>query len=204
LQKSQLETQHQVAQAQFQQQQITAPLNGQLVSLKVKTGDFLQPGQQIGEIRASEGAYIELELNPNQKAALNIGQILNITSPGQSFTGQVTNLAQLPSSQTEHYQAEISITNTTFPIHPGDLVEVQLPLSTSRSDTHLVPLDALLVRESGPVLISIQDDNTILENPVQIINYSQSFVEILTNLSKSMRVALSGHRLLTSGDQINY
>ena len=201
-QRAQLVTAARVAAEQVKLQQVTAPVNGEVTRLTVRVGDYVTPGQVIGEVNALEGAFLSLDVSAAVRNQLHLGQVVPIVADGQEFSGEVSRLANAASSQTSLWQVDITITSTPRVLEPSDTVMVLLPSSPSRDGSVFIPLDALTIRQSGPVLFTVTDANTALEHAVEVVGFDGDLVEARVNLTASDQVVVSGNRLLRTGDKV--
>lgn len=201
-QRSQLTTQLGVAREQVRMQQVTAPLSGTIVRLSVKPGDYVTPGQQVGEVNALAGAKITLDVSEGVRNALEVGRVIDIVADKQTFTGEVTNLATAPNSATSLWQVEVYVASTPLVVHPNQTVVVKLPIGLSSSDTHFVPLDAVTVRQNGIVMFTVNADNTVQENVLEVVGYDSNYVEARVAIPSDARVVVKGNRDLRQGDAV--
>lgn len=202
-QRVQLQTQFRVAQEQLEAQQVSSPVNGSITSLTVLPGDYVTPGQVIGEVAANEGAYVRLQVSNGIQNQLAIGRIIPIHTTNQSFTGTITRLASLPNSTTGLWQVDIFITSTPKILKPNQTVTVSLPSSNAAGDTRFIPLDALNVRQQGIFVLTVESDNRVAEHEVTIVGYSGEFAEVESNIAPHADIIIEGGRTLRAGDLVS-
>jgi len=180
--------------------QVLSPVAGQVTRLDVKRGDYVRPGQEVGEIIAFKGALIKLDVSTGVRAKLSIGQEVTITAKGQKFTGEIGRLADGPRTDIALWQVDILIDGTPSVIHPGDLVTVKLQVGVVGEDNLFVPLDAVLVRQNGIILMTADENGKISEHSVEPISYSGDYIEATVDLPAEAMVVISGSRTLREGD----
>lgn len=201
-QRQQLATQLQVTQAQLRQQQVVTPVSGEITRLNARVGDFVRPGETLGEVNGLAGAQVSLAVTAGVHDRLTIGQILPITTPQQTFSGVVSSLASVPAAATGLWQVDVIISSTPQPIHPSDIVTVHVPAGASQTGTYFVPLSALTIRQSGTVLFTISANNTAEEHQVDTLNFSDAFAEVSSTLPPTVRVVVEGNRTLQAGEAV--
>lgn len=201
LQATQLQTQIGVAKQQFLLQQISSPITGEITHLSIRPGSYVNPGQVVGEVNAQAGARITLNVSTGIRNQLTIGQAVPLTANGQSFNGNISQLANAPYSNSSLWQIDIIVTTVPSTIHPGSTVTVLLPAGRVSPDNFYVPLDALVVRQSGVYIFTIQS-NKATQHLITVVGYDASYAEIQTDLDSSAQVITKGNRTLRDGEEI--
>ncbi|MCH8748233.1 HlyD family efflux transporter periplasmic adaptor subunit [Patescibacteria group bacterium] len=201
-QRNQITLQLTLAQEQFKLQQISAPISGQVTKLKIRVGDFVTPGQTVGEINAVNGARLTLEVATGIRQLLTIGDQLRLSTSTETFTGSITNLAGAPDSATGLWQIEVFIAETPSAISTNELVNVHLPSNTTNNGTVFLPLDALTVRQAGVVIFTVDENNIAREHQVQISAFESHFAEVVIDLPDTTKIVIDGNRLLRDGDEV--
>lgn len=190
------------ANAQVRLAQVTSPLAGQVTNLSVKVGDFVRPGEQVGEIIAFEGARVTIEVATGVREKLAVGQAVPIRSGSQDFTGEVVRLADAPRTDIALWQVDIFIASTPEVVHPGELVTVVLPVGSATETAAFIPLDVVVVRQDGIVLFTVDDEGLVHEHIVETIGFTGSFVEAYVTVADDARVVVSGNRTLRDGERV--
>lgn len=201
LQAVQLQTQIDVAQQQFKLQQISSPVTGEITRLSIQPGSYVTPGKIVGEVNALSGARITLNVSTGVRNQLTLGQTVTIKANNQSFTGNISQFANTPYSNSGLWQIDIMVEATPSVVHPGSTVTVSLPVGRISSDNFYVPLDALVVRQTGIYIFTVKADKAI-KHPVTVIGYDAAFAEIQTNLASDTLIITKGNRTLRDGEDI--
>jgi multidrug efflux pump subunit AcrA (membrane-fusion protein) len=183
-------------------QQVIAPVGGELSGLTFQVGDFITPGAIVGEVNALSGARIQLAVASGTRDLLMVGQEVPIEAPGQSFTGVVQTLAQAPTSSTGLWQVDVFVSSTPEPIHPGDVVTVRVPVSAVHADTYFIPLRMLTIRQDGAVLFTIDAELKARAHHVEIVDFSDGFAEVRSDLSSDTAIVVEGNRTLKDNDTV--
>ena len=112
------------AKLDFSRTQIRAPYAGYVINQEVDLGQFVTTGSRLGEIFSSEGLEVELPLNQNQYAQLDINSqpavILSATLAGQQhqWSANIIRADSIFDTNTRQLNATAKITN---PISDGGL-----------------------------------------------------------------------------------
>lgn len=173
---------------------------GTVVSIRVKRGDLVSPGQVLATIATPKGATtIEAFLDP-QTASL-----FDTTKEATLKIGNDT-VTLLPTyfSQSENENGLFSVLFTLSDdiakkITNGEYLKIALPLRSNSTETTLVPIDALFQDESSSSIL-VEQNGIALTRSVTVGNLYGEFAEILSGLETNDRVILS--RAVIAGDQI--
>ena len=189
---------------QVKMSQVISPISGQITRLAVKRGDFVRPGQEVGEIIAFEGAQIKLDVTTGVRERLSIGKEVNIVARGQEFKGEIVRLADGPRSDMALWQVDIFIDGTPEVVHPGDLVRVELPVGVVEENGLFIPLDVVVVRQDGIVLMTVDENGLVSEHVIEPISYSGDYIEAFVDVAADAMVVTSGNRTLRAGDVVRF
>ncbi|MBP1839374.1 HlyD family secretion protein [Formosa algae] len=81
---------------------VTAPIDGQLASVKIQAGQFVQPGQSLFYLVNTQEKWVVANFKETQLEKMNIGQHVSITVdayPDYEFEGIVTNFSPATGSK---------------------------------------------------------------------------------------------------------
>lgn len=199
--RQQLITSRDVAAASAKLQQVVAPVNGQVTKLNVRLGSYVNPGQVIGEVNATEGAQVSVDVSAAVHAQLELGQVVPLAALNQNFAGTITALSREASFQNGLWQVDIFVTSTPEIIHPGELVTVQLPAAPQLSDDIFVPLDMAVVREDGVFVFTLEDGKAVAHQ-LQVIGFVGQYIEAKLELPLDAKILTSGVRILQDGETV--
>lgn len=198
-QKAGLEAQLRSASEQVKLMQVIAPISGQISRLTVAVGDFVRPGDQVGEIASSGKAKASIFVPKAVRDGLVVGQQITLTMNGQQTKGSIQAIAASSSSLSSLWQVDI-VTNEV--VAPNGSVTVSLPIVPSTSGTVFIPLDAVNVREGGTVVFTLDADNVVREHSFVPVHYYGQVIEGTTSLPQDAAIVVSGNRTLRDGDMV--
>ncbi len=187
---------------QVELQQVRSTVAGQIGKLDVKTGDFVVPGQVVGEVTAFEGARVTISVSEGVRLKLSSGQELEMKVGNETVYGRISGLADASSTDVPLWQVNIVITETDEPIHPGQLASVRLPVGPTASDKLFIPLDVITVRQEGAVLFTVNSEGVVEEKVVEVKGFAGDFVEGQVDLDKEALVVVDGNRTLRAGQRV--
>lgn len=197
-----LQTQLNVAREQVRLAQITAPLAGEVTNLQVAVGDFITPGQIIGEVNALAGARVRLAVSGGVREQLSEGQTVPITYGAQRFEGTITSLASTAGGTSALWQVEVLVTSTPEPLQPGVIVTVELPVAPAQAHHVFIPFDVTTVRQGGVVIFTLSPDDIVHEQAIEVVGYEGEYVEAIVDLVPETQIVTKNNRNLRDGDQV--
>lgn len=201
-QRSQLKTQLAVASAQVQQMQVTAPTTGTIASLTIREGDYIQPGQQVGEVLTVGNAFMRVFVTTYVRNTLTIGQSIPVTVGQTAYTGRVARLADAPNSRNSMWQVDLVVENQ---VRTGDLYEsatAQFIGDAGNINTLLLPIDSVNIREQGVVAFVVTGDDVIEEYVLNVIDYHGNYIEVERTLPNDALLVVEGNRRVQAGDVV--
>lgn len=181
--------------------QIIAPLSGQVTSLNVGVGDFVRPGQQVGEIMASAGSAVTVDVTEGTRERLVVSQRVVLELDGTDLEGEIVRLADAPSVGTSLWQVDIVVVGDDV-VQPGKLVKVELPVEAVSDRGIFIPLDVITVRQDGIVVFTVDDEGVVQKHVVRVIGYTGDFVEGAVDLPGDALVVVNGNRILRAGQKV--
>ncbi|MEX1112698.1 MAG: HlyD family efflux transporter periplasmic adaptor subunit, partial [Candidatus Andersenbacteria bacterium] len=201
-QRNSLTTQVRVAQAQLQQMQVIAPVSGTIASLTVREGDYVQPGQRVGEIVGAGNGFIRTEVATHIRDSLTIGKQVTVLVGSRTYPAYVAQIGTAPSSSTALWQVDLVVEGTVAAQDINRTVTVQFTGNGTGTRNTLLPLDSVNVRQNGLVAFRVDQEGVVHEHLLSVIGYQGSFVEVENKFSPDDLVVVSGNRRLKDGDKV--
>ncbi len=173
-----------------------APASGEITSLDVATGQYVETGQPIATIGDGSSLLLRADVPTSQRTFLNKLSSANISLPGSD---QVISLSEVggklisPStaSTTGGYIPVYFTLNNGGQLMPGTNVEVYL-LGSSRSESLVIPRDAIIEQQGTHFAFVRLDEDCYRKCPVTLGNSDGRNVEILSGLNPGDDVVTSG------------
>ncbi|MCE9643033.1 MAG: HlyD family efflux transporter periplasmic adaptor subunit [Candidatus Andersenbacteria bacterium] len=198
-QKAGLEAQLRSAAEQVKLMRVTAPLAGEVSRLSVQVGDFVHPGDIVGEVFGGNNATATVFVPAGARKDLYVGQLLDVIVDGEKQVGTISALSSSAGSDTALWQVNITLVGA---VQAHSTVTVKLPMSVQQVGTVFIPLNAVNVRQSGAVVLTVQD-GVVRERAFTPIHYYNNYVEGSVDLPASAVVITSGNRTLRDGDHVS-
>jgi multidrug efflux system membrane fusion protein len=190
---------------------IRAPFTGSLRRFDVDIGEFLQLGEQLGELLDGSTSRVTIGLSDLQVVVVRPGDGATIQVAafrGEAFEGKVLRVGKASDPVTKKFPVQVEIPNSDGRLLPGMIATVRLDLGTA-TDRLLVPRNAIIeefglhsvfVIEAGPGgegFIANRRRIQVREVPFQPVNF-----EVLSGVTAGERIALSEVRQLRDGEPV--
>ncbi len=172
---------------------VKAPKAGSVTSYKIRLGQGVETGQELGSFQAAFAAIIRLELPLPGPETWRPGAVADIrASDGHAWKARLEGTPATLTSDTRRLSYRLRLMGGPLPI-PGAPVEVRVPLATSV----VLPQDALQQVE-GVWGVFVKDGQEAVFRPVRRGTELGSDVMVLDGLRPGETVAGEGAYLLKS------
>lgn len=192
------------------QRTLAAPFEGVLRSFEAEEGEYVSPGEKIGELLEVSSVRVEVGLRDRDVVAITPGMQADIevdARPGESFTGVVTRVAGAADSATRKFPVQIEMENAEGLVLPGMVALIDLQLG-HRSDAITVPHDVVL-REFALAFVYVvspspDGDTTARRRRIttRAIPFQPGALEVTSGLEAGERIAMTGLRQLQDGTAV--
>ena len=109
-------------QANIDKKTIRAPFSGKLGITTVNPGQYVNPGDKIVTLQTIDPIYVDFNLPQKQVGALQVGQVVNVTSDGFAgtvFPGKITAISPKVDTTTRNVVVEATLSNPKRQLLPG-------------------------------------------------------------------------------------
>ncbi|MEI7255201.1 efflux RND transporter periplasmic adaptor subunit [Dickeya dadantii] len=179
---------------------ITAPENGYINRLDVRTGAQLTPAQPLFELASLDPVWVEVEYPAAQAAALHLGdEMLAISDswPDDTFHGRIAELLPQLDSATRTLKARVILDNRQQRLKPGMYLTVRLAAGAARQAL-MIPQQALLVSSRQNRVLLNDGKGYFTPRPVEVGVIQDGWAEIRSGLNDGDNVVISGQFLIDS------
>src|SRR5690606_2903880 len=123
-----------------------------------------EPGRVLFELSEESSLWVEASLAPNDAAHIQQGAKVEILHEGMRLPGKVVQVHHRLNEATRRQSVRITVDNTEHQLHPGEFVEVSMPVGRGEP-TLAVPSAAVVLIKGGSRVFRLKDDTF---EPVQI------------------------------------
>lgn len=188
---------------------VVAPFAGVLRTFPVEVGEYLNEGQQIGELLDLSTARATLGLSDREIVAVRGGQPVEVrveAYPGEVFEGRILRVGAASDVQTGKFPVEIEVENSDGRLLPGMVARAHLDLGEPVA-RRVVPREATLdefglrfvwviEREAGA------DVARRRRVEVRPLAFRPGVFEVVSGLDDGTRIAVSDLRQLRDGEPV--
>ena len=206
----------QAASAAFRQQQavvrrhqIKAPFAGAVARRMAEIGEWVNPGDALLELVATEGLRYDFRVPQNYYPAIAEDTAIDISpdaAPDETIPGDIVAIVPVndPAARTFLLRA-VAAEGHSLPVTPGMSARGALHLDTGR-EAVVVPRDALIRYPDGRITVweleTGADGPTVAERRVQTGLEFDGLVEIVSGIEAGTRVVTRGNEALQNGQSV--
>ena len=197
-----LEIQLAEVERQLKETELRAPFSGFVTDLKAEYGEYIQPGNAVFSLQASESLELELFVVDRIAQAMSVGDRVEValTNTKAVYQATIETVARSASLETGLYPIVLKISEH-HTLWPGLSAEArfQVPLGPRL----LVPINA--VRDpsgENAHVLKVNANNRLVNVPVNPLSFIDDTVSVVADLNKGDLVVTSGHERLLAGDSV--
>lgn len=188
---------------QMSDNQIKAPINGQVVSKLKESGEFVNPGAVLGHIVDISRLKANVLVGEADAYTLKIGQNVKVSTdiyPGKIINGKITFISN-QADGTHNYPVEITLENPKdTPLKAGTFAYVDFNRA-SHQPLLMIPRSALLKSIQNPMVFVVENNKAVIKK----ITLGRDFggkIEVVSGLNAGDVVISSGQINVTEGTKI--
>ncbi len=202
-----------LAEVQKKKAQLTiiAPRTGKILSLDVKQGQNVMPGQLLASIASSHKLELKAHILSDDLAEVAAGQAVEISAPvlgSQVLNGTVTQIYP----RAEERQSALGVIQRRVPVmisldatgnlQPG--FEVRIAIQTKQeSDVLTVPRQSVRTTSGGSKEVLLIQGNRVVIQPVETGLSDSSHIAILSGLSAGDIIVKDASKDIPAGSRVN-
>jgi len=189
---------------------LIAPFEGVISERSAELGEWVNPGDSLFELVATEKLRFDFRVSQQYSGALTTDTPIVIfpdATPGEGIPGHITAIVPVksPGARTFLVRAIANPDAASAAVTPGMSVRGQLRLETGREGV-VVSRDAILRYPDGRIMVWVVDGAgeapTVREQLVQVGLEFDSYVEIRDGVSVGERVVTRGNETLQGGQSV--
>ncbi len=192
-----------LAQRQYDDAAIKAPLAGRLVDRYVNEAAMVMPGDKVGVVVDARRVKLKASVAENEVALVRPGQPVEMLADalrGAKYSGKVLSVAQKATS--EHiYPIEVLVEND----EPESLKSGMFARATiqiSRANNAIVVASSALLSEASRHYVFVEDNGIAKRAEVRLGVLENDKVQIVSGLVVGTRLVVSGQQRLADGARV--
>ncbi|MCU7929363.1 MAG: efflux RND transporter periplasmic adaptor subunit [Candidatus Thiodiazotropha sp. (ex Codakia rugifera)] len=195
--------------AQLKRHKLIAPFAGVISRRLVEQGEWIQPGDTVVELIATEGLRIDFRVPQSVYAKLDKATKIHIrldALPGQAFDGLIETIIPVTDPDTRTFLIRTALEDLQAKLVPGMSASGVLRLNTGTRGV-VVDRDALIRYPDGRVTVwAVNQEGertTVSELPVQTGLSFNGKVAINSGLAADTTVVVQGNEALRDGQGVS-
>lgn len=181
---------------------ITAPFDGVITQRHVELGEWVATGGKIATLVNPKKIIALFDIPASYAVKVQPGQKIMVDIANQSHPGTIEGVIIKGDTKSRTFPLKINLQNTDAMLFEG--METQISLSqTSRSDSLLVPRDAIIKRFGSEVIFVVENKKAKMY-PVNVQIYEGSMAALSEQLSEKQDTAqklTAGMQVITKGNE---
>jgi RND family efflux transporter MFP subunit len=192
-----------LAQRQFDDTAIKAPLAGRLADRYADEAEMVMPGDKVGVIVDDRNMKLKTSVAENEVTLLRSGQTAEVTIdvlPGMKYSGKVLVVAQKANHE-RTYPVEILVENDkAISLKSGMFGRAVIQVDKA-SNAVVVPTAAVL-SDAASHYVFVEENGVAKRKPVQLGVKQNGEVQIASGLVVGERLVVSGQQRLAEGARV--
>jgi RND family efflux transporter MFP subunit len=188
----------------LERSRIPAPYNGVVVAEHVAVGEWVDVGDAVVEMVATDELEIVTALPERYFRAVSVGMPVVVTFealPGLRVEGRVSSIVPRADGQARSFPLKVLVANVEGRIAAGMLARLALAAGGERPAT-VVPKDAIVRGSGAPVVYVIGEDDTVQAVPVSTGAATGEWIAIEGEVAPGSRVVVRGNERLFPGQKV--
>jgi membrane fusion protein, heavy metal efflux system len=169
---------------------LLAAQDGTVISDDFIVGEVVEPGRMLFEIMDESVLWVEAQFAVDDGAAIAIDSPASIRASEVWLPGRVVQIHHRIDETTRTFPVRIEVDNPTHALHPGQFVEVRVPLG-SGDPVIVVPRSAIVLIQ-GSNTVFTQVDNEIRAQSIEVGHTQDGWTEITSGLAENDEVVVNG------------
>jgi len=187
------------AQANYEKTVVRTPISGVVNALYLKVGEYVSPSAPAAIVANNNGLQVVTAVSLEDSTQLNLGDTIQV---GQNATGTLAAIAGAIDPTTGKVAVKISI-DAKAQIQNGETVVLTFSTVTESVTEEInLPLSAVKMTGSGPVVFVVDKDNKLSALPVVLGAVSGSAVKVLEGITENTQIVVDA-RGLKVGEEVS-
>ncbi|WP_242524145.1 efflux RND transporter periplasmic adaptor subunit [Methylacidiphilum caldifontis] len=190
-------------------EKIYAPFSGIVTARNIDIGTLVSLGSDKGvrelyRISVTDVMRVYVAVPQNYAPQIQLGTWADITAsefPGKIFKGLVVRTAKAVDPLSRTLLTEVDVGNPKGEIIVNMYVDVTFHLPRNQ-ETFLVPVNAVIDRADGNYVLTVDENNIVHYNKVELGKDLGQYIEIPFGLSKDQKIVLNPPEILEEGSKV--
>ncbi len=196
---AQAEIQLQLSEVQLERTNVSAPFNGQLVSLMVQMGEHVNAGAEVARLVDIDNREVRVQVPLQMAGNVAEGMSVNMRADRLESQERIKAVTLVADENSRMFEMRVHADNPAWRI--GSPVQVGLPEHSYAPDV-TIPRDALVLRGERQFVYRVIDANNVEQIDVETGMGLGNLVEVLNGLQVGDEIVVRGAERLQPGQPI--
>lgn len=182
-----------------------APFNGVLSLKKASIGTFIDPGDEIVRISKIKPLSLIFTLPEKFISEIKKGGKVNFqveSSIEKQYQAEITAIDPYIDPQSRKFNVKARILSSDNELLPGRFAKIWLETTHSK-DIIYIPEEAIVPEQDKHYVYIVSPKNKALKKEIQIGEYDEKEVEVISGLQSGDIVITSGHQKVQDGTKVS-
>lgn len=184
------------AEAALEKTIVRSPISGTIVSLPITRGDYVASFSQVAVVSNPSAVYIDVAVTPDDAKTLAVGGKATVNG---SLQGVITFIAPALDPLSGKIEVKVGLTKDTGGLTDGQVVTLALDRAhaapTATSTTIAIPIVAVKILPSGPVVFSVTASSTLAAQAITLGSILGDRVVITSGLTPDLTIVTDARGL---------
>ncbi|TQK53205.1 RND family efflux transporter MFP subunit [Brevibacillus sp. AG162] len=192
------------------QSSIVSPIDGTVLSTKVKKGKYLSKGEEILTIGDTSDVMVEAEVGESDLRKIKIGQdavVSGLSLGGEQLQGKVSRISPIavtsqgPEGEKTRVKVAVDLNETREYLKPGFHVDVDIVLQKA-ANAMQVPIEAVVTDQDGSSFVWVAENGKAKKKKVTTGIESELFIQIESGLDGSEELVANPPETLQENEAV--
>jgi HlyD family secretion protein len=181
---------------------VKAPISGILTELPVEVRMTLNAGYRVAQIQQLDKVKVRADLSEAAYKLVEGKKELQLYIPGSDakYTGAVTYLSPVISTQTKAYTLELEVANEGLTLKPG--MRVQVLLNEAKDQEVVAIPTSSIIREGNDTFVFVLNGDTVQKRKVELGRLKDLSQEVLNGVKVDEQLVISGQFQLKDQEKV--
>ena len=181
--------------------EVQAPFAAMVARRMVSRGEYVVPATPLFDLVATDPIQVEFHLPERDSERVSLDQPVSVRvapMPDQVFEARISMVSPVIDPRTRTLRVEARLANPEGKLRPGLFAHINVGVAR-RSGVVMVPEESVMQRALGPVVFTVDDEDSVHQRDVETGMHMRGAVEIKSGVQPGEWVVTSGQSRLLDG-----
>lgn len=182
---------------------VRAPFNGTAGLRNFSVGDYIQVGQVLTTVDATDPIKITFSVPEKNYSDLKVSQQISFSVdawPQEKFIGEIYAVSPRVDQDTRNFDVKATIPNKEGKLRPGMFARISI-LVAEHKGAMIIPEQAVIPKGTDSFVYVVRDGKAVLQK-IDVGTRQPGTIEVLSGLSPQEQVVITGLMTLRDGTDV--